>query len=259
MTMAVGARNLLLGLILMLVASAGCGDHTESEPSRQQAVLRKKVVAPKEPASHVVKPRGSAAVKSKTAKVAATSGQAAQTPEEKATGKISDTKDVKKPILSETEPEAATAGKERLALPDESGGEALGEPVAEKVAYFYDRTGKPDPFKSPFAIGPDRVSPADKKPKKKRAPLTPLQRIDLSQLKLVGIVISPTGDKALVEGPSGKGYIISKGTYVGTNFGRVKRILRDRIIVEEEVEDFLSGEMKIQTTELRLKTKVGDV
>jgi type IV pilus assembly protein PilP len=104
------------------------------------------------------------------------------------------------------------------------------------------------------------MAPAKKKgKKKKRLPLTPLQRIGLSQLKLVGIIVSPTGNKALVEEPSGKGYIISKGTYVGTNFGRVKKVLNDRVIVEEEVEDFSSGEMKPQTTELRLQKRPGHV
>jgi type IV pilus assembly protein PilP len=82
--------------------------------------------------------------------------------------------------------------------------------------------------------------------------------VDLSQLKLVGIIVSPTGNKALVEEPSGKGYVITRGTYVGPNFGRVKRILPDRVVVEEEVEDFFSGEMQLQTSELILQKKLGE-
>jgi type IV pilus assembly protein PilP len=62
-----------------------------------------------------------------------------------------------------------------------------------------------------------------------------------------------------VEDPSGKGYVITVGTYVGSNFGRVTRILKDRIIVEEEVEDFFTGKMKLQPVELRLQKKFGEV
>jgi type IV pilus assembly protein PilP len=76
---------------------------------------------------------------------------------------------------------------------------------------------------------------------------------------LVAIVLAPSGNKALVEDPSGKGYIVSRGTYVGQNYGRIKSILKDRIIVEEEVEDFVSRSMKTRTRELKLHKKVGDV
>ncbi len=73
-----------------------------------------------------------------------------------------------------------------------------------------------------------------------------------------GIIIDPTGNKALAEDPSGKGYVITKGTYVGSNFGRVKKILKDRIIVEEEVEDAFTGQMTLQPVELRLQKKFGE-
>ena len=141
----------------------------------------------------------------------------------------------------------------------ETSPELLAEQVGKQLAYFYDPKGKPDPFQPLFATEAQRMAPDKKKgKKKKRLPLTPLQRISLSQLKLVGIILSPTGNKALVEEPSGKGYIISKGTYVGTNFGRVKKVLNDRVIVEEEVEDF-SGKMKPQRRELRLQKRPGHV
>ena len=50
----------------------------------------------------------------------------------------------------------------------------------------------------------------------------------------------------------------SKGTYIGQNYGRVTSILKDRVIVEGEVEDFISGKPKLETTELVLPQKVGD-
>jgi type IV pilus assembly protein PilP len=77
---------------------------------------------------------------------------------------------------------------------------------------------------------------------KKRAkgvsrPRTPLEAIELSQVKLVGIMLSDNGNTALVEDATGKGYVIKEGTYIGRSAGRVIEILKDRFIVEEEIED----------------------
>jgi type IV pilus assembly protein PilP len=132
------------------------------------------------------------------------------------------------------------------------------EEPERKLAYVYDPKGKINPFQSVFVTQPRgrRGTKVQIAARERKLPLTPLQKIDLSQLKIVGIMVIPTGNKALVEDPSGKGYVITKGTYVGANFGRVKRILKDRIIVEEEVEDFFSGQMKLQTTELRIQKRL---
>ena len=75
--------------------------------------------------------------------------------------------------------------------------------------------------------------------------------MDLSQLKLVGVIMSPDGNKALVEDSSGKGYFLSKGTYIGINAGKVVEIQKDRIIIEEEIQD-ATGNVTIQRKELKL-------
>ena len=64
-------------------------------------------------------------------------------------------------------------------------------------------------------------------------PHTPLQKADLSQLKLVGIIRASSRNRAMVEEASGRGYVIEKGTFIGINCGRVGRILKDRVIVDE--------------------------
>ena len=46
------------------------------------------------------------------------------------------------------------------------------------------------------------------KKKIRRVPRTPLERIDLSQLKLVAIIVSKSGNTALLEDATGKGYVI---------------------------------------------------
>ena len=115
----------------------------------------------------------------------------------------------------------------------------------------YNARGKIDPFESPYK---KRRVIVKKKKNKKRIPQTPLERLDLSQLKLVGIILSENGNKALMEDSSGKGHVVSKGTYVGLNAGKVIQINKDRIVIEEEFED-LFGKTKTRRRELILQNQ----
>lgn len=114
----------------------------------------------------------------------------------------------------------------------------------------YNPRGKIEPFQP---LLNEKGAPARvKRPKRKaRVPRTPLERLSLSQLKLVGIILSPEGNKALLEDASGKGWVISKGSYLGPNSGKVVAIEKDRVIVAEEVED-ATGNVTVQRKELRL-------
>jgi type IV pilus assembly protein PilP len=215
-------HKLILGIGLLVFIVGGCAKEEESWTPPGPAVVRKKV-APKKVATRM--PIPVEAEKPVTAEAEKKADEAQPSPAE--------------PAASVKEP----------AAPGES---------TKELATLYDPTGKPDPFVPPSS----RLQPSEtfkKSARKHRLPLTPLQKVDLSQLKLVGIIVSPTGNKALVEEPSGKGYVIVRGTYVGPNFGRVKQILPDRVIVEEEVEDFFSGEMRLQTSELILQKKLGEI
>ncbi len=108
--------------------------------------------------------------------------------------------------------------------------------------YVYDPTGKRDPFQ-PFIAAQTPVKPVGED-----IPVTPLQKYDLSQLKLVAIVVGLGEGSAMVEDSEGKGYII-----VGTNFGRVKTVLKDRVIIEERYKDY-TGQVKEKEIILRLHT-----
>jgi type IV pilus assembly protein PilP len=238
-TMLASARNFLLGLTLIMVAAVGCGEHSEPEPSKQQPELRKKIAISKKPTAQTVKPAAEVPVKPQKTELPAKPDQEAQP-------------------ATEAKAEPPLPEKKGLVEPTKSESQRFAEGIRKASAYSYDPRGKLDPFKSLFQTETDRLV-GTKTVKKKRLPLTPLQRVDLGQLKLVGVILSPTGNKALVEEPSGKGYIISRGTYVGTNFGRVTRVLKDKVIVEEEAEDFLSGKMKLHKRELRFPKRVGDV
>jgi type IV pilus assembly protein PilP len=127
-----------------------------------------------------------------------------------------------------------------------------------QIAGTYDPTGRFDPFEPLFKESPQTpVTPA-KDARKKRAPQTPLEQVALSQLKLSAIIRASSGNRALVEDATGKGYVVGKGTYMGLNSGQVVQIERDRLVVEEEVETVL-GELILQTTELKLQKPAGEL
>ena len=127
-----------------------------------------------------------------------------------------------------------------------------------KIASAYDPKGRFDPFEPLFKEKPEQEAVTHKRKGKKRVPQTPLERVALSQLKLTAIIRAPSGNRALVEDGTGKGYVISKGTYVGLNSGRVIEIDKDRVIIEEEIENVL-GELTIQNSELKLQKPAGEL
>ncbi len=99
--------------------------------------------------------------------------------------------------------------------------------------YTYSSAGKPDPFE-PFIIKESiykTLSPEElKKLKMLPSVKTELQRIKLSDIKLVAMI--KIGDKvmAMIEGPTGKGYIVKKGTGIGTKGGIVEKLIYKDII-----------------------------
>ncbi len=118
------------------------------------------------------------------------------------------------------------------------------EKKEEAAEYAYNPSGKPDPFK-PF------IQLTGGREYARNVPLTPLQKYDISQLKLVAVIINSQENIALVEDSSGKGYFLKKGTSVGKNEGKVIRILKDRVIVQEVSED-IPGQKKVNEVPLIL-------
>jgi len=111
-----------------------------------------------------------------------------------------------------------------------------------EVEYSYDPTGKKDPFK-PF------LQLTSAKGSSKHTPLTPLEKYEISQLNLVAIISTPEGNVALIEDATGKGYFLKKGTGIGKNDGKVTRILKDTVIIEETYQDAFG---KMKTNEISL-------
>lgn len=134
-------------------------------------------------------------------------------------------------------------------------------PTAKKtnipeISDLYNPEGKLDPFESLFKKASVSLAVGNKSIKQ-RKPLTPLERINLSQLTLVGIIEAPSGNRALVQETTGKGYVVKKGTYIGTNSGKIVQILKDSIIIEEEGED-IYGKVSIIKKPIKLQKPPGE-
>ncbi len=119
-----------------------------------------------------------------------------------------------------------------------------------EVEFSYNPSGKPDPFKPFIELAPVRTT--------RTVPLTPLQKYDVSQLKLVAILSTPEGNVALVEDGTQKGYFLKKGTWIGKNDGKVIKILKDRVIVEEVYQDIFGQTKTNEITIMLHKAEGGE-
>ncbi len=131
------------------------------------------------------------------------------------------------------------------------------ETSAEKR--IYDPKDRLNPFTPLFRDENDEAAAdqTSKSKRKKRIPQTPLERISLNQLKLVAIIRTSSGNRALVEDNTNKGFIIKNGTYIGLNSGIVTQINASGVIIEEEIEN-LMGELILQNTEIKLQKPAGE-
>ena len=104
--------------------------------------------------------------------------------------------------------------------------------------------GRRDPFR-PITLNVRAVST------RRRENLSPLERFEIGQLKLVGVVWNVKEPTALVEDNSGLGYMVKVGMPIGSNDGRIKEVKRDSLIVEEFFVD-LYGAKKRREVSMRL-------
>ena len=115
----------------------------------------------------------------------------------------------------------------------------------------YNPVGKIDPFEALFKETPIIQTSTATYVISDRKGSTALEKIDLSQLKLTGIVLAASGNKALVKEASGKGHVISTGTRVGTHGGWVTEVLPDRVVIKEKMKD-VAGKLFFRSTELKI-------
>jgi Tfp pilus assembly protein PilP len=117
----------------------------------------------------------------------------------------------------------------------------------------YNPAGKIDPFQPIFGNEPTRRAPTVHQTDCVSNPV--LERLDMSQLKLTGIVITERQQIALFQEANGKGRIITENMCFGRHGGKVERILKDRIIVLEEMQDS-TGQIQVKKIELKLKRNI---
>lgn len=97
--------------------------------------------------------------------------------------------------------------------------------AAQEPAREYDPVGRRDPFR-PLALQGETAGV-------KLEPLSPLQRYEVGQLKLVGVIHDVTPPRAMVEDSAGLGFILLPGTPIGPNGGVVTEIKPRQVVVEE--------------------------
>ncbi len=114
--------------------------------------------------------------------------------------------------------------------------------------YTYAPAGRRDPFDLPVTM---------RRPlSQSNEPLTPLQKYDLAQLRLIGIIIGKGTPSAMVVAPDGKSYILQKGTKVGKNNGVVLRVEQNSVVVQETYYDF-SGDVRKSVQEIQVPKREG--
>jgi type IV pilus assembly protein PilP len=163
--------------------------------------------------------------------------------------------EIKQAAIKQTQPAGSkTVAGKKMNTAEPAATNAPRALAAGNMPPLYDPKGKIDPFEP---LVREMPTSAKKKKNIKRQPRTPLERIALSQLKLTAIIMASSGNRALVEETSGKGYVVKKGTYIGINGGKISNIKKEIVIVEERFEDF-SGKIQTRERELKLPKPPGE-
>jgi type IV pilus assembly protein PilP len=113
---------------------------------------------------------------------------------------------------------------------------------------------EPEPSKYVRKVNRDPFRPSSiqtRTSNRSRDNLSPLERFELGQLKVVGIVWDIKEPRAMIEDATGLGYTILVGTPIGGSEGKVKAINRNEVVVEESFQDF-SGKKKTREVLLKL-------
>ncbi len=91
--------------------------------------------------------------------------------------------------------------------------------------FIYDPKGRRDPFRPYSEYRPDEGEIS--------GPVLPLQRFDLDQLKLIGIIWDVSDPKAMFLDPNSKVHVVGKEERVGRNNGYVATIREGEVVVVE--------------------------
>lgn len=112
----------------------------------------------------------------------------------------------------------------------------------------------------PFVQPPQQKTPAEQLVEGAPPPpvlLTPLQKMELGEIErgFKGVLWASNERKAIIEDPTGKGYIVSVGTPIGNQDGFVSAIFQDRIIIRQKVWDRTSRSFRDEDVIVKLRKK----
>jgi type IV pilus assembly protein PilP len=96
--------------------------------------------------------------------------------------------------------------------------------------FDYEPRGRKDPFAQPVLDRPVSQGAS-------HGPLLPLQRFDLTKLKLIGIIWDVKRPRAMINDPDSKVHIVGPNTKIGTRNGYIAVIREGEIVIVETVEE----------------------
>lgn len=117
----------------------------------------------------------------------------------------------------------------------------------------YEAKGTFDPFESFVKVHAYEAMESARRLKSEKKTTTPLETVDVRDLKLIGIAEKANGSfLGMVELPDGKGFLLHTGMTVGLYNGVVTAIGNGMLVVEEETENVF-GEKSKQAIKLQLR------
>jgi type IV pilus assembly protein PilP len=116
---------------------------------------------------------------------------------------------------------------------------------APQASYTFNFAGKRDPF-APLIVRYDKKALTGNRP--------PLERYNVGEFKMTGVVWGGYGYSAMLEGPDGKGYFVRVGSVIGPNKGVVRKITQETMVIEEKFKS-ISGETDRKEIILELRKK----
>lgn len=143
------------------------------------------------------------------------------------------------PSVSQEPPEAGLESSDSSQSSEDSSGEASGSSASTpNIAgiqnviepYIYDPQGRRDPFK-PFLYLESQESDVGAF----QGPLLPLQRFDLDEINLIGIIWQVGDPRAMFRDPNDQVHVLGKDERIGRNNGYIAVIREGEVVVVETV------------------------
>ena len=123
--------------------------------------------------------------------------------------------------------------------------------IPEQQQNHFDFSSKKDPFK-PYIVAVN--IPAGTSRKNTNISDLPIHSYEISQFRLLGVLLGGNGDRAMVADPQGRGYVLRTGMTIGKNNGRVASITSGGVDVLEQYRDD-SGKIRKERISIKLPRK----